>query len=121
MTLEDKIKYWDKIEQDIAKLKEIQSEVLNGMMPYPIGSVILCKSKHHNSRPCKVLKYYLTKNQFTWKIKIVARCIDDAGNEIGDPTVWHENNDSRLQEVVDLLNEIVFLGDIKDTSMIFNG
>lgn len=120
MTIEEKIKFWDKINQEISKLKELQNDVMNGMMPYPINSIVLCKSKRYKDKPCKVLKYYLDKDQFTWIIKIVARCINDSGNEIGDPVVWHDNKDSRLQEVVDLLNEIIFDRDIKDTSMIFN-
>lgn len=119
MTTEDKIKYWSRIDQDIKKLQELQKEVMNGMMPYAIDSVILCKGKYHTNKPGRVIKYYINRFEFTWKVKIVVQAIGDAGNELG-PTDWDEKKDFRLQDIADLLNKILPVRDAKDTSMIFN-
>lgn len=109
MKVEDKIKYWEKISQDIDKLKALQATVINEIkeeiMPYAIGMVILCKGKYHTNKPCTVIKYHINKSAFTWTIRIVARCIGDAGQELG-PTDWGQAADYKLQEVADLLNQI---------------
>lgn len=109
MKLEDKLKYWEKITQDIEKLKELQSTVINEIkdeiMPYALGTAILCKGKYHTNKPCTVIKYYINKTAFTWTVKIVAQCIGDGGEQLG-PTDWGHGTDYKLQEVVDFLNQI---------------
>lgn len=109
MNLEEKIRYWEKITIDISKLKDLEANVKNEIkdeiMPYAVGSVILCKGSYHTNKPCKVIKYYLSKMDFTWAVKIVCQCIGDAGNELG-PTDWDARRDLKLQEVVDLLNKL---------------
>lgn len=124
MTIEEKIKYWEMITKDIARLKEIEVTVKNDikylLMPYPVDSVILSKGSYHRGKSCKVLKYYLTKVHHSWVVKIVAMCIGDRGEELG-PTDWDARKDPLLQEAVDLLNKLSPPEKSNDTSLIING
>jgi hypothetical protein len=109
MNIENVFRSWAEMGDEIEVLKEkrkvLFTSIMESLMPYQKDSIILVKGKYHNSKEGRVLHYTVEETDFSWKVKIVVRCIGDDGEELG-PTDWNNLLDYKLQEVVDKLNTI---------------
>lgn len=108
MKKEEKIKRWLEIGEKIfdlqAERKYIMNTLCDEIMPYKRGQIIMCLSRYHNGKYCRVNHFKLSGTETTWIVKVIVNPIADQGFEM-DPTTWSNQEDELLQAVVEDLND----------------